>query len=154
PAAAPQRAVHEASPQLKAPATVGLTGRSGGALMAEGLDPIESGKKLHEHGEKAHKRTKEENGESSDRHSRIVQICEAVLLALVTIPAAWAGYSAATWNTASRSDIARSLALRNLASRADLTATTLRNFDASTFNAWFIAYTLNNPQKEAIAERR
>jgi hypothetical protein len=29
-----------------------------------------------------------------------------------------------------------------------------RNFDSSTFNAWFIAFTLDNPQKEAIAERR
>jgi hypothetical protein len=30
----------------------------------------------------------------------------------------------------------------------------LRNFDSSTFNAWFIAFTLNNPQKEAFAARR
>jgi hypothetical protein len=124
--------------------------------MAEGLNPIEAGKKLHEHGETAHKRTEEGNGHggSGDRHSRIVQICEAVLLALVTVTAAWAGYSAAVWNTASRIDISRSTTLRNLASREDLTATSLRNFDASTFNAWFIAYTLDNPQKEAVAERR
>jgi hypothetical protein len=46
------------------------------------------------------------------------------------------------------------MTLRNLASREDLTATSLRNFDASTFNAWFIAYTLANPQKAAVAERR
>jgi hypothetical protein len=124
--------------------------------MAEGLDPIEAGKKLHEHGETAHERTEERNGHggSGARHSRIVQICEAVLLALVTITAAWAGYSAAAWNTASHTELSQSLALRNLASREVLTATTLRNFDASTFNAWFIAYTLDNPQKEAIAERR
>jgi hypothetical protein len=124
--------------------------------MAEGLNPIEAGKKLHEHGETAHKRTEEENGHggSGDRHSRIVQICEAVLLALVTITAAWAGYSAAVWNTASRIGISQSMTLRNLASREELTAISLRNFDASTFNAWFIAYTLDNPQKEAVAERR
>jgi hypothetical protein len=30
----------------------------------------------------------------------------------------------------------------------------LRNFDASTFNAWFIAFTLGNPKKMAIAEKR
>jgi hypothetical protein len=124
--------------------------------MAEGLNPIEAGKKLHEHGETEHERTEEGNGHggSGDRHFRIVQICEAVLLALVTITAAWAGYSAASWNTASRTDIAQSLALRSFASREDLTATSLRNFDASTFNAWYIAYTLDNPQKEAVAERR
>jgi hypothetical protein len=83
-----------------------------------------------------------------------VQICEAVLLALVTITAAWAGYSAATWGTKSRIDIARSSTLRNLATREDLKAISLRNFDASTFNAWFIAYTLNSPKKQAVAERR
>ena len=124
--------------------------------MAEGLDPIEVGKKLHEHAEAANEGSEAGGGEgeSSDRHSRIVQVCEAVLLALVTITAAWAGYSAAQWGTASRVDIARASTLGNLATRDDLTAISLRNFDASTFNAWFIAFTLNSPQKEAIAVRR
>ena len=94
------------------------------------------------------------HGESGDRHSRIVQICEAVLLALVTVTAAWAGYSAAKWSTESRVDIARASTLGNLATRDDLAAISLRDFDASTFNAWFIAFTLNSPQKEAIAVRR
>ena len=124
--------------------------------MPEGLNPIEAGKKLHEHGEAAHEQAAEEKdrGKSSGRHSRIVQIGEAILLALVTITAAWAGYSAAKWGTASRIDIAQSSTLRNLATRDDLTAISLRNLDASTFNAWFTAFTLNNPQKEAIAVRR
>src|ERR1700678_1981163 len=124
--------------------------------MAEGLDPIEVGKKLHEHGEAAQEESKagDGHGESDDRHSRILQVCEAVLLALATVTAAWAGYSASKWGTASRVDIARASTLGNLATRDDLTANTLRNFDASTFNAWFIAFTLNSPQKEAIAVRR
>jgi hypothetical protein len=135
--------------------------------MAEGLNPIEAGKKLHEHGEaleaeEAQERAgqRAESGQPGDgdrdsaRHSRIVQICEAVLLALVTIAAAWAGYSAARWNTTSRVDIAQSATLRNIATRDDITALELRNFDSGTFNAWYIAFTLNNPQKERIAERR
>ena len=124
--------------------------------MAEGLNPIEAGKKLHEHGERQHEgdAVADRLSKAEDRHSRIVQICEAVLLALVTITAAWAGYSAARWGTASRVDIARSSTQRNIATRDDLTALSLRNFDASTFNAWFIAFTLNSPQKEAIAIRR
>ncbi len=123
--------------------------------MGEGLDPIETGKKLHEHGEAA-RRTNEEDShsESGDRHSRLIQIGEAVLLALVTITAAWAGYSAARWGTASRVEIAQSSTMRNLATRDDLIALSQRNFDASTFNAWFIAFTLDSPQKEAIAEHR
>ena len=124
--------------------------------MPEGLNPIEAGKKLHEHGETQRERTEkaEGQGETDDRHSRIVQIAEAILLALVTIAAAWAGYSAAQWGTVSRVDIAQSSTLRNLATRDDLTAISLRNFDASTFNAWFTAFTLNSPQKEEIAVRR
>jgi hypothetical protein len=127
--------------------------------MPEGLNPIEAGKKLHEHGEAAQEEAEREGGHSesadrSDRHSRIVQICEAALLAIVTLTAAWAGYSAAKWSTESRVDIARASTLGNLATRDDLTAISLRNFDASTFNAWFIAFTLNSPQKEAIAVRR
>ena len=123
--------------------------------MSEGLNPIEVGKKLHEHGEAEQEETgKDGHNERSDRHSRIVQICEAVLLALVTVTAAWAGYSAARWGTASRVDIAHASSLGNLATRDDLSAISLRNFDASTFNAWFTAFTLNSPQKEAIAVRR
>ena len=124
--------------------------------MTEGLSPIEAGKKLHEHGEAGAREGGEADGHggAADRHSRIVQIGEAVLLALVTITAAWAGYSAARWGTASRVEIARSSTLRALATRDDLSALSLRNFDASTFNAWFIAFTLSSPQKEAIAERR
>jgi hypothetical protein len=122
--------------------------------MAEGIDPIEAGKKLHEHGEKHEQAGKGSHEGNSGRHSRIVQICEAVLLALVTIAAAWAGYSAARWNTASRVELAESATLRNLATRASLNAISLRNFDASTFNAWYIAYTLDNRQKELVAERR
>ena len=125
--------------------------------MPEGLNPIEAGKKLHEHGEAAQEEAEKEeisHSESADRHSRIVQICEAALLAIVTLTAAWAGYSAAKWSTESRVDIARASSLGNLATRDDLTAISTRNFDASTFNAWFIAFTLNSPQKEAIAVHR
>jgi hypothetical protein len=124
--------------------------------MPEGLNPIETGKKLHEHGEAAQEEIAEAagHGRPARRHSRVVQIGEAVLLALVTITAAWAGYSAAKWGTVSRIDIAQSSTLRNLATRDDLTAISLRNFDSSTFNAWFIAWTLNSPQKEAVAVHR
>ena len=124
--------------------------------MPEGLDPIETGKKLHEHGEEHGEQDSgnDDHGGPDGSHSRIIQIAEAVLLSIVTITAAWAGYSAARWGTASRVDIARSSTLRNIATRDDLLAISLRNFDASTFNAWFTAFTLNSPQKEAIAIRR
>src|SRR5436189_4773890 len=96
-----------------------------GASMAEGLDPIETGRKLHEHASGHREPADQRDGDgrragAGDRHSRVVQVCEAVLLALVTIAAAWAGYAAARWGTASRVDLAHSSALRTLASRAEL----------------------------------
>ena len=124
--------------------------------MAEGLNPIETGKKVHEHSQALHEPATEADGHggSGERHSRLVQICEAVLLSLVTIAAAWAGYSAARWGTASRIDLAQSSTLRNIATRDSLTALSLRNFDSSTFEAWFIAITVGSPQKAALAQRR
>lgn len=124
--------------------------------MAEGLDPIETGKKLHEHAKSGHEPPAEPADQDGrpGRHSRYVEIGEAVLLALVTLTAAWAGYSAAKWGTASRIDIASSSTLRQLATRDDLEAISLRNLDSSMFNDWFLAYAVNDPQKEAIAVRR
>jgi hypothetical protein len=116
--------------------------------MPEGLAPIEVGRELHEHTKQPHE------PEGGSRHSRTVQIGEALLLSLVTIAAAWSGYAAAKWNTESRIEIAQAATLRNLATRADLSALSTRNFDSSTFNAWFTAFTLDDKQKQAIAKRR
>jgi hypothetical protein len=119
--------------------------------MPEGLSPIEAGKQLHEHNKEP---PEPAPPPGRDRHARIVQTGEALLLSLVTIAAAWSGYAAAKWGTESRIELARSATLRNLASRADLTALSTRNFDSSTFNAWFTAFTLDDRQKQAIAARR
>ena len=119
--------------------------------MPEGLSPFEVGKELHEHNKEPHEHAAPGGGE---RHSRVVQISEALLLSLVTIAAAWSGYAAAKWGTESRIELAHSATVRNLATRADLAALSTRNFDSSTFTAWFTAYTLNDAQKQAVAERR
>ena len=119
--------------------------------MPEGLSPIEVGKELKEHTKEPHEQTSSTGG---GRHSRTVQIAEALLLSLVTIAAAWSGYAAAKWGTESRIQIAQAATLRNLATRADLAALSTRNFDASTFNTWFAAFILDDPQKQAVAERR
>ena len=123
--------------------------------MPEGLDPVEAGRKLHEHAQEQEERAAQRDADkAAERHSRILQSGEALLLALVTIAAAWAGYAAARWGTASRVEIAQSSTLRNLATRADLEALTTRNFDSSTFDAWFTAFLLGNKKKEEIAIRR
>jgi hypothetical protein len=119
--------------------------------MPEGLSPIEAGKQLHEHNTQPHEHAVSDSG---NRHSRLVQIGEALLLSLVTIAAAWSGYAAAKWGTDSRLELAQAATLRNLATRTDLEALSTRNFDSSTFNTWFTAYTLDDPQKQAVAVRR
>ena len=68
--------------------------------------------------------------------------------------AAWSGYAAAKWSTESRVDLADASTLRTKASRAELKAVSVRNFDSSTFEAWFAAYTAGNRQAMTLAERR
>jgi hypothetical protein len=116
--------------------------------MPEGLSPIEVGRELHEHTSQPHQPA------GGTRHSRTVQIGEALLLSLVTIAAAWSGSAAAKGGTESRLELAQAATLRNLATRADRAALSTRNFDSSTFNTWFTAFTLDDPQKQAIAIRR
>jgi hypothetical protein len=114
--------------------------------MPEGLSATEAHKELQHH---------QHSSRTLDgRHGRILQISEAVVLALVTLTAAWSGFAAAKWNTESRLELATASTARTEANRAYYDAATLRNFDASTFNAWFIAFTLDKPDKMAIAEKR
>jgi hypothetical protein len=102
--------------------------------VPEGLSPQEVGKEIGEH-----------TG---------VSILEAVLLSIVALMAAWSGYAAAKWGTESRVRLAEASTKRSEANRADLQAMALRNFDSSTFEAWFAAFTAQNKQAMTIAERR
>ena len=116
--------------------------------MTEGLTPSEAAKELERH------RQEDQGVEHGEVRREVIAVLEAVLLSVVTIVTAWAGYSAAKWGTESRLELAHGSALRIEANRAFAVAEENRNFDASTFNAWFIAYTLGNPEKMAISERR
>ncbi len=112
--------------------------------MSEGLSATEVGKEIAEHAKHA----------QHERRDRLLSIAEAVLLSIVALVAAWSGYAAAKWSTESRLHLAESSTARAKASRSHLEAMELRNFDSSTFNAWFAAYTVGNEQAMAIAERR
>ena len=73
---------------------------------------------------------------------------------MVALLAGWSGYAAAKWSTESRVGLAEASTARTKANRADLEAMELRNFDSSTFEAWFAAYTAGNERAMALAERR
>ena len=112
--------------------------------MPEGLSATEVGREIAEHSKHG----------DHDQRDRLITIAEAVLLSVVTLLAAWSGYAAAKWSTDSRVQLAQASALRSNANRAEGEALTLRNFDSSTFNAWFSAYIARNAVAMRIAERR
>ena len=109
--------------------------------MPEGLSAQDVGKEIRHH-------------EDGDRRFRRISIIEAILLSIVALLAAWSGYAAAKWSTEQRSKLAEASTLRAKSNRANLQAMSLRNFDSSTFEAWFTAFTVGNKQAMALAERR
>jgi hypothetical protein len=113
-------------------------------VSSEGLSPPEVGKQIVAHAEQP----------AHERRDRLLSIAEAVLLSIVALLAAWSGYAAAKWTTESRVSLAEASTARTKASRANLEAIELRNFDSSTFEAWFAAYVAGNEQAVALAERR
>jgi hypothetical protein len=114
--------------------------------VPEGLSPTEVGKEIGEHA--AH------HGAAHSRRDELISIGEAVLLSIVTIVAAWSGYSAAKWSTHSSLTLAKATATRTEANRAFQGALTLRTQDAANFNAWFAAYLAGNKRGERVAEKR
>jgi hypothetical protein len=114
--------------------------------VAEGLSAAEVGKEINEH----HRHSTH----PGDTRDRTITIIEAVLLAIVAFVAAYSGYASAKWSTESRLDLAHASAARTEASNANLNALTTRNFDSSTFEAWFAAYVAKNEPAMTVAERR
>jgi hypothetical protein len=116
--------------------------------MPEGLSAQEVGKEIAERAKPSG------HDEANERRERLVSIAEAILLSIVALLAAYSGYAAAKWSTESRVGLAKAAAARSEANRANLGAVDLRNFDSSTFEAWFAAYTAHNQQAMALAEHR
>lgn len=114
--------------------------------MGEGLPIADVGTEIGRHG-------RHHSGDH-DRRDGLITIAEAVLLSVVTLLAAWSGYSAAKWSTESRVQLAEASTLRVEASRADSDTSTIRNFDSSTFEAWFAAYIARNRGAMRLAEHR
>jgi len=114
--------------------------------MPEGLSSTEVGKEIGEHAER--------HREQRHRHDRAISIAEAVLLSIVTLTAAWSGYSAAKWNTESSLHLAKGTAVRAKANRAFQGSLTLRSQDAANFNAWFAAYLAGTKREQVVAQNR
>jgi len=114
--------------------------------VPEGLSAIDVGKDIPEHAKHTHV--------AGDGRDRLVSIAEALLLAVVTVVAAWSGFSAAKWGTESSLKLAQASATRTKANRAYQTALTFRAADATTFNAWFTAYVSGDANGARVARKR
>jgi hypothetical protein len=112
--------------------------------VPESLSASEVGKEIGHHA--AHG-----NGRPPDR---LVSILEATLLSIVTIVAAWSGYSAAKWGTESSLKLAKASATRTEANRSFQESLTFRAEDATMFNAWFAAYLAGDENDMRVAEKR
>ena len=119
--------------------------------MPEGLSVSEVGKEIAEHRPKEDTATRPKSEEHS---TRVLTIVEAILLAVVAVLAAYSGFASAKWGTESSLTLAKAATVRNFASRAQLQGLETKNFDASTFNAWFSAYVAGNTAAMTVAEHR
>jgi len=115
--------------------------------VPEGLSATEAGDKIAEHA----KHQAEHGGDSV--RNKWISIVEAVVLSIVTVVAAWAGYSAAKWSTESSLNLAKASATRVKANRAFQEALTYRVGDAVTFNAWYSAHIAGNENDMRVAQK-
>lgn len=114
-------------------------------MAEEGLSNVEVAHHLHERGG---------GGGERSRGEQILQITEAILLAIVAVATAWSGYQAAKWS-------GRQSELYGVASRqrvqADLIGTRGGQqvlYDTTTFNSWLQATTSGDRTAAEIFRRR
>lgn len=120
--------------------------------MPKGRSASEVGKEIAEH-DREHA-TAEPSAEEHARRDRLISIVEAVLLSVVTLLAAWSGYSAAKWGTESSLSLARASSTRTKANLDQIQSLQIRTLDAVSFNAAETAYAANNAKLFRLAVRR
>jgi hypothetical protein len=84
----------------------------------------------------------------------IIEILEAILLAVVAVSTALSGYQAAKWDGVSGRDYATASRERVQAEQASLTSNQLIIYNSGTLNTWMQAVTAGEPRLAAILVRR
>lgn len=116
--------------------------------MPESTSNVEFAHKIHEHNHEQH------HGQRLDERHEWVALLEAIVLAIVAVVTAWAGYQAAKWDALS----AEQYALNGQAIIESQEKTTVggqyRLYDVTTFNTWMMAKTSGNKQLMEFYERR
>ena len=92
--------------------------------------------------------------QTSQSRLEVIEIIEAMILALVAVATAWSGYQAAQWAGKRAEQYAKASRFRVTAEGLATLAGQERIYDSDTFNSW-IAAKLNGKEKEAeFFERR
>ena len=120
--------------------------------MPEGLSPAEVAKEIGEHRE--HADHQEHATADHAARDRAIAIVEAVLLSVVALLAAWAGYSAAKWGTEQSISLAKASGARSRASADEIEATQIRTLDSVSFNAVEGAYVAHDAKLFGLAVKR
>ena len=95
-----------------------------------------------------------ESGDTSQSRLEVIEIIEALILALVAVATAWSGYEAARWNGNRAEQYAKASLLRVTAEGLATLAGQERIYDSDTFNSW-LAAKLDGKEKAAeFFERR
>ena len=80
-----------------------------------------------------------ETGDTSQRRLEVIEIIEALILALVAVATAWSGYQAASWAGKRAEQYAKANRLRVTAEGLATLAGQERIYDSDTFNSWLAA---------------
>ena len=80
-----------------------------------------------------------QSGDTSQSRLEVIEIIEALILALVAVATAWSGYQAAKWAGNRAEDYAKASRLRVTAEGLATLAGQERIYDSDTFNSWLTA---------------
>ena len=95
-----------------------------------------------------------ESGDTSQVRFEVIEIIEALILALVAVATAWSGFQAAEWAGKRAEDYAKANRLRVTAEGLATLAGQERIYDSDTFNSWLVAKLDNKKEAAEFFERR
>ena len=95
-----------------------------------------------------------ESGDTSQARLEVIEIIEALILALVAVATAWSGYQAAQWAGKRAEEYAQASRLRVTAEGLTTLAGQERIYDSDTFNSWLAAKLDGKAQTAEFFERR
>ena len=94
------------------------------------------------------------SGDTSQVRFEVIEIIEALILALVAVATAWSGYQAAKWAGMRAENYAQASRLRVTAEGLATLAGQERIYDSDTFNSWLAAKLDSKKEAAEFFERR